>query len=132
MNMAKAQIFLHILPLYLLLTLNLSTLVMASPQQEEAHDKITSLPGQPKVSFQQFSGYVTVNQAVGRALFYWFTEATTLPLSRPLVIWLNGGQNVKPFSFFSHICMLLLTKLYLPCLLSAKMIILFLLLYCPP
>lgn len=59
--------------------------------EEEEADRITALPGQPKVSFQQFSGYVTVNEIAGRALFYWLTEAVDDPLSKPLVIWLNGG-----------------------------------------
>lgn len=57
-----------------------------------AADRITALPGQPKVSFEQFSGYVTVNEAAGRTLFYWLTEAVDEPLSKPLVVWLNGGK----------------------------------------
>lgn len=61
-------------------------------KQEEEADRIISLPGQPIVSFQQFSGYVTVNHFAGRALFYWLTESSHLPLSKPLVIWLNGGK----------------------------------------
>ncbi|PPS01795.1 hypothetical protein GOBAR_AA18865 [Gossypium barbadense] len=32
---------------------------------EEEADRISALPGQPKVSFPQFSGYVTVNKAAG-------------------------------------------------------------------
>ncbi|KAJ6396347.1 hypothetical protein OIU77_021390, partial [Salix suchowensis] len=59
-------------------------------EEEEEADRISSLPGQPQVSFQQFSGYVTVNEAAGRALFYWLTEAVQDPLSKPLVVWLNG------------------------------------------
>lgn len=58
---------------------------------DEAADRIVSLPGQPAVGFQQFSGYVTVNEVAGRALFYWLTEAVEQPLARPLVVWLNGG-----------------------------------------
>lgn len=59
---------------------------------EEEEDRIVSLPGQPKIPFQQFSGYVTVNREAGRALFYWLTEAVRDPLSKPLVVWLNGGN----------------------------------------
>lgn len=60
-------------------------------REEEEADRITALPGQPKVSFQQFSGYVTVNEVAGRALFYWLTEAVDDHATKPLVIWLNGG-----------------------------------------
>lgn len=54
-------------------------------------DKITRLPGQPQVGFQQYSGYVTVDKKKQRALFYYFAEAETDPDSKPLVLWLNGG-----------------------------------------
>lgn len=77
-------------------------------KQEEEADRIISLPGQPIVSFQQFSGYVTVNHFAGRALFYWLTESPHLPLSKPLVIWLNGGIFINKhyflLTFFIYIC----------------------------
>ncbi|XP_042500625.1 serine carboxypeptidase-like 45 isoform X1 [Macadamia integrifolia] len=56
-------------------------------------DKITKLPGQPQVSFQQFSGYVTVDDREQRALFYYFAEAEVDPALKPLVLWLNGGPG---------------------------------------
>ncbi|KAF6165657.1 hypothetical protein GIB67_011759 [Kingdonia uniflora] len=56
-------------------------------------DKITELPGQPHVSFNQYSGYVTVDEKKQRALFYYFVEAEIDPVSKPLVIWLNGGPG---------------------------------------
>ncbi|KAL0384184.1 UNVERIFIED_CONTAM: Serine carboxypeptidase II-3 [Sesamum radiatum] len=55
-------------------------------------DEITDLPGQPQVSFSQYSGYVTVDPVAGRALFYWFTESEDSP-NKPLVLWLNGGPG---------------------------------------
>ena len=55
-------------------------------------DKITSLPGQPPVSFQQFAGYITVDEKQHRALFYYFVEAEAQAASKPLVLWLNGGK----------------------------------------
>lgn len=54
-------------------------------------DKITSLPGQPRVGFHQFSGYIHVDDQKQRALFYYLVEAETDPDSKPLVLWLNGG-----------------------------------------
>ncbi|KAF9671772.1 hypothetical protein SADUNF_Sadunf12G0083300 [Salix dunnii] len=56
-------------------------------------DKITRLPGQPHVGFQQFSGYVTVDRINHRALFYYFVEAELDQASKPLVLWLNGGPG---------------------------------------
>lgn len=56
-------------------------------------DLVTNLPGQPRVNFQHYAGYVTVNETNGRALFYWFYEAITQPKEKPLVLWLNGGKK---------------------------------------
>ncbi|WCJ33314.1 serine carboxypeptidase-like 45 [Euphorbia peplus] len=56
-------------------------------------DKITSLPGQPPVSFSQYGGYITIDESQNRALFYYFVEAETDPASKPLVLWLNGGPG---------------------------------------
>jgi len=57
-------------------------------------DRVLSLPGQPTYSpalFKQYSGYVTTDEYLGKALFYWFFEATEKPDEKPLVLWLNGG-----------------------------------------
>ncbi|KAJ4971575.1 hypothetical protein NE237_004674 [Protea cynaroides] len=56
-------------------------------------DRIDQLPGQPEVSFQQFSGYITVDEKQERALFYYFVEAETDPDLKPFVLWLNGGPG---------------------------------------
>ncbi|EYU44197.1 hypothetical protein ABFS82_08G031000 [Erythranthe guttata] len=71
----------------------------ATHLEEEEADRITGLPGQPKVNFQQFSGYVTVSQVPGRALFYWLTESVQQPLSKPLVVWLNGGPGCSSVAY---------------------------------
>lgn len=75
--------------------------VYIAPQEglKEA-DKILTLPGQPKVNFSQYSGYVTVDDKAGRALFYYFTESED-PSSKPLVLWLNGGKSMV-FSIIIH------------------------------
>ncbi|KAL5546696.1 hypothetical protein UlMin_006383 [Ulmus minor] len=68
-------------------------------------DKIKKLPGQPSVKFQQFSGYVTVDEKKQRALFYYFVEAQKDPHSKPLVLWLNGGpgcSSVGAGAFTEH------------------------------
>lgn len=61
-------------------------------KHECENDRIVKLPGQPNSPhISQFSGYITVNEAHGRALFYWFFEAQSLPHKRPLLLWFNGG-----------------------------------------
>ncbi|KAH0467417.1 hypothetical protein IEQ34_004655 [Dendrobium chrysotoxum] len=66
---------------------------MDSEPQLSIGDKITKLPGQPNVTFEQFSGYITVDEKKQRYLFYYFAEAELDPLSKPLVLWLNGGPG---------------------------------------
>lgn len=67
--------------------------VFVSQVGSKEDDKISALPGQPSgVSFDQYSGYVTVDADAGRALFYYFTESTQDPSTKPLVLWLNGGK----------------------------------------
>nr|XP_043619527.1 serine carboxypeptidase II-2-like [Erigeron canadensis] len=64
------------------------------PTTQQKLDIVTNLPGQNfNVDFEQYAGYVTVNQVNGRALFYWLTEASQDPASKPLVLWLNGGPG---------------------------------------
>ncbi|AES77859.2 putative carboxypeptidase D [Medicago truncatula] len=56
-------------------------------------NKITNLPGQPHVDFHQFSGYVNVDDQNKKALFFYFVEAKNDAVSKPLVLWLNGGPG---------------------------------------
>jgi len=75
----------------------LSTRFSDSGEQSalKAADKITALPGQPDdVDFDQYSGYVTVGEENGRALFYYFVEAPQDASTKPLLLWLNGGTYI--------------------------------------
>ncbi|XP_058766711.1 serine carboxypeptidase-like 45 [Vicia villosa] len=68
-------------------------------------DKISSLPQQPKVEFQQYAGYITVDEVQKRSLFYYFVEAEVEPASKPVVLWLNGGpgcSSVGAGAFVEH------------------------------
>ncbi|XAR62438.1 Carboxypeptidase D [Bertholletia excelsa] len=58
-----------------------------------AEDLVVSLPGQPKVGFRQYAGYVDVDEKNGRSLFYYFVEAEKDPDHKPLTLWLNGGPG---------------------------------------
>nr|CAB3457275.1 unnamed protein product [Digitaria exilis] len=61
----------------------------------KAADKIEALPGQPEgIEFDQYGGYVTVDEKNGSALFYYFVEAPQDASSKPLLLWLNGVANV--------------------------------------
>ena len=64
-------------------------------------DKIDALPGQPReVDFDQYSGYVTVDPKAGRALFYYFVESPQNSSAKPLVLWLNGGNQLNTYNYF--------------------------------
>ncbi|CAL1374422.1 unnamed protein product [Linum trigynum] len=69
------------------------TAILGIVESSYEADKIVKLPGQPEVSFQQYSGYVTVDETQQRKLFYYFVEAETNFTSKPLVLWLNGGPG---------------------------------------
>ncbi|KAG7533142.1 Alpha/Beta hydrolase fold [Arabidopsis thaliana x Arabidopsis arenosa] len=56
-------------------------------------DLVVRLPGQPKVAFRQYAGYVDLDMTVGRSLFYYFVEAAKHPDTKPLTLWLNGGPG---------------------------------------
>ncbi|KAJ1411096.1 Peptidase S10, serine carboxypeptidase [Sesbania bispinosa] len=56
-------------------------------------DLVVKLPGQPKVGFKQYAGYVDVDVKHGRSLFYYFVEAEEEPEKKPLTLWLNGGPG---------------------------------------
>ena len=66
------------------------------PKGSKEADRIKALPGQPpRVNFEQYSGYVTVDEEHGRALFYYFVESPYDATSKPLVLWLNGGEQLQ-------------------------------------
>lgn len=78
--------------IFLFILAFLAALNAENLKQDYEYDRVVKLPGQPNAPhISQFSGYITVNEAHGRALFYWFFEAQSLPDKKPLLLWLNGG-----------------------------------------
>ncbi|KAJ9689073.1 hypothetical protein PVL29_014629 [Vitis rotundifolia] len=85
--------------LFTLIYLNTPT-SSSDPLVQQRLDKVQHLPGQTfNISFAHYSGYVTVNEDSGRALFYWFIEAAEDPSSKPLVLWLNGGPGCSSIAY---------------------------------
>ncbi|KAJ4843424.1 Serine carboxypeptidase-like 40 [Turnera subulata] len=62
-------------------------------------DRIYALPGQPKVEFSQYGGYVTVDKSAGRAFYYYFAEAQHSKEKLPLLLWLNGGPGCSSLAY---------------------------------
>ncbi|XP_045824949.1 serine carboxypeptidase-like 45 [Trifolium pratense] len=83
----------------------LATQIIIGVNSFPESDKIRTLPQQPKVEFQQYAGYITVDEVQKRALFYYFVEAEVEPASKPVVLWLNGGpgcSSVGAGAFVEH------------------------------
>ncbi|PON99336.1 Serine carboxypeptidase-like [Trema orientale] len=103
MGMAKARLDFALKLFTIVVNLHLGiaiSSVSTDPLAQQRLDRVEKLPGQTfNVSFEHYSGYVTVNEESGRALFYWFIEAVEDPDSKPLVLWLNGGPGCSSIAF---------------------------------
>ncbi|KAL6552462.1 hypothetical protein OROHE_007826 [Orobanche hederae] len=78
---------------------NLNEAQILSQEGLKESDRIERLPGQPEVNFEQYGGYVTVDQTSGRALYYYFVEAQHSENTLPLLLWFNGGPGCSSFGY---------------------------------
>ena len=65
---------------------------------------VTRVPGfaQQQLPSKHYAGYVTVDEAHGRRLFYYLVESERDPAGDPLVLWLNGGPGCSSFDGFVY------------------------------
>lgn len=77
----------------LLLLLGLVGVFITAVYGHPMEDLVVSLPGQPKVNFRQFAGYIDVDHKTGKSLFYYFVEAVEDAANKPVTLWLNGGSS---------------------------------------
>ncbi|CAI0559704.1 unnamed protein product [Linum tenue] len=64
---------------------------------------VSQLPGYSgSLPSKHYSGYVTINEATGKKLFYYLVESEGNPSKDPLVLWLNGGPGCSSFDGFVY------------------------------
>ncbi|CAN6344700.1 unnamed protein product [Urochloa humidicola] len=88
----------------LLLLLVVSSLVAWQCGAAPAGAEVTRVPGYGggQLPSRHYAGYVTVDEAHGRRLFYYLVESERDPAKDPLVLWLNGGPGCSSFDGFVY------------------------------
>jgi len=72
----------------------LAVIALASALNAPPGTRVTSLPGFNGALPEMHSGYVTVDEQAGRAIFYVLVSATGVdPTTAPLVFWYQGGPG---------------------------------------
>jgi len=68
---------------------------------DNLNSEIKNLPGlQGDPGFRMFSGYIPVDIAKTRSIFYWFVESARDPKNDPVVLWTNGGPGCSGVTGF--------------------------------
>jgi len=75
--------------------------LLVSAQAAVQSDRLTSFPGVGQLpDFAIYSGYLTLNENTGKAIYYLFAESQNDPKSDPVVLWLNGGPGCSSVEGF--------------------------------
>ncbi|CAL5028223.1 unnamed protein product [Urochloa decumbens] len=80
-----------------------AVLFMPATAAPEEH-LVTGLPGFHGANFpsKHYAGYVTVDEASERSLFYYLALSERDPAADPVVLWLNGGPGCSSFDGFVY------------------------------
>eukprot|EP01018_Ginkgo_biloba_P004704 Gb_23232 [translate_table: standard] len=100
LNMSRYEERIYALKITLKLYQDSSTPVGAAAP---ASAMVNSLPGfTGNFPSKQYSGYIAVDKARGRNLFYYFVTSQGNPVTDPLVLWLNGGPGCSSMDAFIY------------------------------
>ncbi|GBF96984.1 serine carboxypeptidase-like [Raphidocelis subcapitata] len=68
-----------------------------------SHGEITHVPGfQGPLPSKHYGGYITVDEAAGRHLYYYVALSESDPAGDPVLLWLNGGPGCSSFDGFLY------------------------------
>ncbi|KAL3616297.1 Serine carboxypeptidase-like 20 [Castilleja foliolosa] len=94
------NIILYYLTLILAIQIALSfTPALSAPEAA----LVSTLPGfNGTLPSKHYSGYITLDEAHGKKLFYYFVESERNSAKDPIVLWLNGGPGCSSFDGFVY------------------------------
>jgi serine carboxypeptidase-like clade 1 len=83
----------------LALVATVAILAAAAPDEH----LVTDLPGfDVPLPSSHYSGYITMDEASERSLFYYLVQSERDPAADPVVLWLNGGPGCSSFDGFVY------------------------------